>query len=101
MPYMYALYVCLICVPYMRALYVCLICVPSMCALYMCVWYMYTLCMYSRKRMPYMCIYVPYMCIYRNEMQETRLQEDAHVDTSALSHELALSHEQAPDTPKP
>ena len=27
MPYMYALYVCLICMPYMYALYVCLICI--------------------------------------------------------------------------
>ena len=28
--YMYALYVCLICLPYMYALYVCLICMPYM-----------------------------------------------------------------------
>ena len=35
-PYMYALYVCLICMPYMYALYVCLICMPYMYALYVC-----------------------------------------------------------------
>jgi len=30
MPYVYALYACLICMPYMHALYVCLICMPYM-----------------------------------------------------------------------
>ena len=29
MPYMYALYVCLICMPFMYALYVCLACMPT------------------------------------------------------------------------
>ena len=36
MPYMYALYVCLICMPCVYALYVCLICMPCACALCAC-----------------------------------------------------------------
>ena len=53
MPYMYALYVCLICMPYMYALYVlyvCLICMPYMYVLYVCL-----------IRMPYM--YALYVCL--------------------------------------
>ena len=70
MPYMYALYVCLLCMPYMcmpymYALYVCLLCMPYVCAPYralcvclICVPYMYALyvCLLC---MPYMCM--PYM----------------------------------------
>ena len=40
MPYMYALYVCLVCMPHMYALYVCLTCLPYMYALYV-----YLVCM--------------------------------------------------------
>ena len=45
MPYMHALYACLICMPYMYALYACLICMPYMYALYVAV---------CRISMPYM-----------------------------------------------
>jgi hypothetical protein len=44
MPYMPALYVCLICLPYMPAVYACLIRLPYMSALYACL-----ICL------PYMC----------------------------------------------
>jgi len=66
MPYMYALYVCLICMRYicmyvyvcicmhMYASCVCHICMPYMYALYVCMPYMYAL---------YVCLVcVPYMC---------------------------------------
>ena len=59
MPYMYALYVCLICMPYMyEVLVVCLICMPYMYALHVrriCMPYMYAL---------YVClICMPSMCV--------------------------------------
>ena len=47
MPYMHALYACLICMPYMHALHACLTCMPYMHALYACL-----ICM------PYM--YIPW-----------------------------------------
>jgi len=55
MPYMYALYVCVIyacmymyvyvciCMPYVYAIYVCLICMPYMCVCLICMPYMYAL----------------------------------------------------------
>jgi len=53
-PYMCALYVCLICVPYMCALYVCLICVSHVCALHVCL----------PRRCPYVCaLYVCLICV--------------------------------------
>jgi hypothetical protein len=66
-PYMCALYVCLICVPYMCALYVCLMCVPYMCAFHagvlMCVPYMCALYVCLPHRCPCVCLMcVPYMC---------------------------------------
>ena len=72
MPYMYALYVCLICMPYMYALYVCLICVPYMYALYVCLIcmpYLYAvsvcrICMHRLICMPFTCaLYVYRICV--------------------------------------
>ena len=44
-PYMYALYVCLICMPYMYALYVCLMCMPRMYFLYVYLMYALYVCL--------------------------------------------------------
>ena len=55
MPYVYALYVCLICMPYMYALYACLICMPCMYALCVCLPWI--------RRMPMHALYVCLICM--------------------------------------
>jgi len=82
-PYMYAVYVCLICMPYMYALYVCLICMPYMYALYVtrqstngriCAWVM------ERARYYVYALYVCLICMpYMYALYVTRQSTNGRI----------------------
>ena len=98
-PYMHALYVCLICVPYMLALYAYLICMPYMYALYVClicIPYMHPLyasliCMPYKHALNACLECMPYMYSYMYALYVGLLQATTSSRPAEFSRSMSLS----------